>query len=159
MRIAVVSDSHGDMRWVNKIRGTLDSVDCVIHLGDYVGDARKLSDMLKCLVYYVAGNGDIMSSAPQVLEQSIGGVKIMAVHGHRHRVNDDLYSLAADAQSRDAKICLYGHTHIPDITNYYGIWFINPGSVSRARGMSKESYAIININKNGEVIPDIMCID
>ena len=109
MRIAVVSDSHGDMRWVNKIRETLDSVDCVIHLGDYTGDARKLSDMLKCPVYYVAGNGDIMSSAPQVFEKMFSSVKIMAVHGHRHRVNDDLYSLAADAQSREAKVCIFNH--------------------------------------------------
>lgn len=34
---------------------------------------------------------------------------------------------------------------------------INPGSVSRARGMSKESYAIININKM-EKLFQILCV-
>lgn len=158
MRIAVVSDSHGNMLWVEKIRKALDSVDCVIHLGDYVSDAKKLEGMLKCPVYYVAGNGDLMSSAPHELLKSIGGVKVLAVHGHRYRVDGDLYTLAAKAQSVEAKICLYGHTHVPDITCCYGIWFVNPGSVSRARGLSRESYAMIDIDAKGEVVPHTVLV-
>ena len=159
MRIAVLSDTHGNLSWMNKLMPMFDSVDAVIHLGDLVSDAKKIQERIKCPLYYVAGNCDIMSSAPQEFEGYIGGKKIFAVHGNRHSLEYGLYSLAADARQREAQICLYGHTHIPDITSCYGLWFVNPGSISRPRGMSRNSYAVIEIDSRGEIIPDIIIPD
>ena len=159
MRIAVISDTHGNLLWIDKVRAMLDSVDCIIHLGDNVQDAKKIEEAVKCPVHYVAGNCDILSSAPHEFDGYIGGVKFFAVHGHRYSIDYDLYTLSAEARSRDAKICLYGHTHVPDITNCYGIWFVNPGSISRPRGMSKKSYSVISIDRKGNIIPDIITLD
>lgn len=158
MRIAVLSDSHGNITWMNKMKPVFDSVDCIIHLGDYVHDARTIETLVKCPVYYVAGNGDIMTSAEIEFEKFIGGVKVFATHGHKYYVNDTIYSLSEEALAREAKLCLYGHTHVPDISSMYGIWFVNPGSISRPRGMSRNSYAVIDIN-NGEITPDIITLD
>ena len=121
MRIAVLSDTHGNLSWMHRLKPMFDSVDCVIHLGDCVSDARRIQESISCPVYFIAGNCDIMSSVPQELEKYIGGVKVFAVHGHRYSLDYGLYSLSADARERDAKLCLYGHTHIPDITSCYGI--------------------------------------
>lgn len=159
MRIAVISDTHGNLTWLARLGDMLRSVDCVIHLGDTVSDARRLEEAVKCPVYYVAGNCDVTNSVPYEFEKYIGGKKIFAVHGHGYSLDYGLYSLSAEARARQADICLYGHTHIPDITTGYGIWFVNPGSISRPRGMSGKTYAIIEIGKNGEIVPDIMTLD
>ncbi len=156
MRIAVLSDTHGNLSWAEKLMPMFDSVDAVIHLGDCVGDAKRLEEMIKCPIYYIAGNCDIMSNEPRVLVKHFNGVKIFAVHGDRYSVDRDLLALSAAAREQDAEICLYGHTHIPDITPYYGVWFVNPGSMSRPRGMAKRSYAIIEIDNKRNVIPSII---
>ena len=158
MRIAVISDTHGDTSWMNRLKPMFDSVDCVIHLGDVVSDARKIEENVKCPVYYVAGNCDMLSSAPQELNKYIGGKKIFAVHGNGYSLDYGLYSLSAEAREKEADICLYGHTHVPDITTGYGIWFVNPGSISRPRGIAGKTYAVIEIKKNGEIIPDIISL-
>lgn len=159
MRIAVISDTHGNLSWVGRLKPMLASVDHIIHLGDVVSDARRLEELVRCPVHYVAGNCDMMSSAPHELELRIGGKRIFAVHGHGYSLDNGLYSLSAEARSREADICLYGHTHIPDITSGYGIWFVNPGSMARPRGLSGKTYAIIEIDKNGEIIPDIITVE
>ena len=91
-------------------------------------------------------------------ELNIGGKKIFAVHGNGYSLDYGLYSLSAEAREKEADICLYGHTHVPDITTGYGIWFVNPGSVSRPRGIAGKTYAVIEITKNGEIIPDIISL-
>ncbi len=156
MRIAVLSDTHGNLTWVDGLMPMFDSVDAVIHLGDCVADAKKLEERIKCPVYYIAGNCDIMSSEPRELVKHFGGVRFFAVHGDRYSVDYDLYALSAAAREREAQVCLYGHTHIPDISNYYGVWIVNPGSMSRPRGMAKRSYAIIEIDNKGNVVPTIV---
>lgn len=158
MRILVVSDSHGSMAWFDKIKTVFDSVDCVIHLGDHQSDAEKIRERVKIPVYAVSGNCDFGSGESEIC-QYIGGIKVFATHGHRYRVDNDIYAISAAAREHEAALCLYGHTHVPDITNFYGIWFVNPGSVSRPRSFSGPTYAIIEIDKKGEIKPDILRID
>ena len=116
---------------------------------------QKLSVKLEKEIDYVAGNGDVLSSAPSELELDVGGVKILALHGHRFGVNTDLYTLSAYARSVKANVCLYGHTHVPDVTYHYGIWFINPGSTSRPRSAVGATYATLDISPD-KIMPDIV---
>ncbi len=155
MKIVVISDTHGDISWFDKMKPVFDSADCVFHLGDNVSDARRLEDKLVCPLYCVKGNCDVGSDCESEILQNVCGVNILAVHGNRYRVDNDLYALSADARSKDADICLYGHTHVPDITNFYGIWFVNPGSLTRPRGLSKRSFAVIERDRHGNICPTI----
>lgn len=153
MKIVVVSDTHGDLSWFERAKHIFDGADCVFHLGDVVSDAKKLEEKLSCPVHYVSGNCDIASGADKEILINVGAVKIFATHGNRYRVENDLYALSAQARSVEADICLYGHTHVPDVTNFYGVWFVNPGSPSRPRGMSKSSLAVIERDRHGNICP------
>ncbi len=153
MKIVVISDTHGDLSWFESARHIFDNADCVFHLGDVVSDAKKLEEKLPCPVHYVAGNCDIASGADKEILISVGAVKIFATHGNRYRVENDLYALSAQARSVEADICLYGHTHVADVTNFYGVWFVNPGSPSRPRGISKKSLAVIERDRHGNICP------
>ncbi len=158
MKIVVISDTHLDTLWLDHIKKACADADCVFHLGDVVSDAKKLQEAISCPVHMVRGNCDLIHSVDESVSVSVDGVKIFATHGNRYRVEDDLMILSFEARSREVNICLYGHTHIPDITNLYGIWFINPGSLSRPRGGSKRSYAVIEKDKNGNIYPYIMTL-
>ncbi len=159
MRIAVISDSHGSTSWIEKLMPVFDTVDCIIHLGDGVADAEKLKAKVKCPVYNIAGNCDMTLSVPDEFCRYIGGVKVFATHGSRYALQYDLLTLSQAAQEKEAKLCLYGHTHVPDTDCCYGIWFVNPGSIARPRGFSGRTYAIIEIDKKGEIKPDIISLD
>ena len=158
MKIIAVSDSHGSLRWVDKVaQAAMDAV-CVFHLGDYVKDGAKFAAQCGCPVKCVAGNCDFTGGAPILLEETVAGIKVLAVHGHRYGVKSGLDTLRSEAVSRGAALCLYGHTHAPDISEYRGVWFVNPGSASSARGMAPNSYAVIEVSENGEICPSIVTV-
>ena len=99
----------------------------------------------------------MFSSAPGELELDIEGTKVLALHGHRFEVSYDLYALSAYARSVNAKLCLYGHTHVPNTEYIYGIWFLNPGSASRPRSEAGRTYALADIYPD-RIITDIIQI-
>ena len=47
MRIMVISDTHGDLSWMEKAQNDIESADRIIHLGDNVADAKKMAQRLK----------------------------------------------------------------------------------------------------------------
>ena len=66
MKFLVISDTHGAMAALWKVLSQWGaSVDGVIHLGDYVRDAREAAKVYPNLPFYpVAGNGDSGTAAP-----------------------------------------------------------------------------------------------
>ena len=72
---------------------------------------------------------------------------IMCTHGHLYGVKTGLTALSYAADEIGADIVLYGHTHIPDITNYNNKWFINPGSLGRPLSPVR-TYCILTIDKD-----------
>lgn len=148
-RLLILSDSHGDTdRCINIINKFDGKIDAVIHAGDCVRDAEDLSYIYPNLpMYYVRGNNDIFTTAQGDLIIDIGGVRIFVTHGHDYRVKYELRytTLAQKAQSVGAKLCIFGHTHMP-YTDFVGeMTVLNPGSV-RFGG----TYAIAEI-ENGVV--------
>ncbi|MBP3347767.1 MAG: metallophosphoesterase [Clostridia bacterium] len=159
MKIVVISDTHGDMSWWEGLKPVIMSADCLFHLGDGAREAEKIQELTGKPVYCVKGNCDIACGASSEEEVTLGGKRIFACHGNRYRVETDLYAISAAARSREADICLYGHTHVADITNYYGVWFVNPGSLSRPRGFDRrKTYAVLETDINGDLIPSIYTI-
>ena len=62
-----------------------------------------------------------------------------------------LVNLKYKAMEAGVDVVLYGHTHIANIVFEEGVWFINPGSLSRPR-YGKRSFATIEI-KESRIIP------
>lgn len=105
----------------------------VIHLGDMVLDGEVLSEEYPDLRYFqVAGNCDrwrVAPDFPEILVETLGGVRIFMTHGHLQGVKKYLDKLIIDGQRCGADVILYGHTHEVDCRKLpEGQWIMNPGS-------------------------------
>lgn len=158
MRILVAGDTHGDVQGLkNVLKDTSDMIDAFVHTGDCETDALHIARQFpKLPVYGVCGNCDFGRIFPPVRMDEICGKRVFVTHGHRYDVNYSLMQLAYTAIENQADICLFGHTHIPLVERYDNLVIVNPGSLSRPRGGSKCSYAVIEIDEDGTVTPKIV---
>ena len=152
MLIAVVSDTHRQEYYIQKVKSYIKNADILIHLGDNIEDADELAEGFKGKVYKVSGNCDFCRGAERELVIDVEGIRILITHGDRYGVKYELNNLYYRAMEAEADIALYGHTHIPYMEEVNGIWLFNPGSASLPR-MSKTSIGFIEIDKKGNAIP------
>ncbi len=148
IRIVAVSDSHGDRRTLYRILDRHREANAVVHLGDGYADAVALAEEFDILT--VAGNCDGFScDAPAERDITVGGKRFFATHGHLYAVKHTLLRLSLAAESRQADVALFGHTHTPCIERADDRYLVNPGSV-RDGGR----YALLDI-QNGAVFPHL----
>ncbi len=140
MRIGVFSDSHGDISNARRFMDSLAPLDCLFHLGDYAADGERLAALFACPAYTVRGNCDFRSNAPLERTVDLGGKRFLLLHGQEY------YSLNAimyRGEEVHADMVLYGHTHVPELSADGARLILNPGSLSRPRGGSRESCALL----------------
>ncbi len=128
-KIIVISDSHGNIKGIEKMLPLIAENDYVIHLGDGAGDMRCVLREYPDKAYLCGGNCDFFTSYPTEYVLDIEGVRILCCHGHKYHVKSGLGTLAMEAKRRDCGVALYGHTHKPLITEMDGVTLINPGSL------------------------------
>lgn len=136
MRVLVISDSHGDKNTVKMICDR-EQADLVLHLGDY---GRDLEGGLA-----VRGNCDGFSSLPFSRKLRLGELDVLMTHGHRQGVKDGLNRLFYLAKEEGFDLVLFGHTHRALKKEIQGIYFINPGSISRPHYGDRASYLVLEI--------------
>ena len=145
MRILVFADSHGDTDQMISIIKLLPDVSHIIHLGDIYRDVLELeAEFSDIEIHFVQGNNDPNHDFDTERLIFIGGVPIFMTHGHHYSINVDNKSLLRSEKAREAKIILYGHTHVSDYEIIDGKIVANPGSISRPR-YGLPSYGIIEI--------------
>lgn len=155
MKIIVISDTHGSLIKAKNIIRLNDDASLIIHLGDNFDDALSLQAKFPEKNFeYVAGNCDFATrdTSEKVIE--VEGVKIFLTHGHRYSVKSSLIPLENRCRELDAKIGLFGHTHMPKLVWKNSILLLNPGSTSEPRGIDKTTFGIITI-ENGKINGDI----
>ena len=144
MKFLVASDSHGALARLIEMTLVHPDIDNFIFLGD--GD-RDIEDFMNaysgCKFYVVSGNCDHFSQRPDfdVIDTSKGG--ILYTHGHRFEVKNGLAKLIWGAKKLNAKVALYGHTHIAKTDEIDGILFFNPGSIKNGE------YGILELSEKG----------
>ena len=158
MKLLIVSDSHGDWRTLERLVRR-EKPDQVLHLGDLLGDAQKLS--LACPdtpVEAVPGNCDgwfVKGDTARIL--SYEGVRFFLTHGHAYGVKSGLAQLIKAGQSAGADVILFGHTHRamrdrwPD-----GAWVVNPGTAGGVHAQA--TYAVAQV-REGIVELEIRNVD
>ena len=153
MKIIVVSDTHGHNEPFLEAAISIEKPDLLIHLGDYVNDAKKIAKVLDLEFLTVKGNGDYAArnfNEDELVE--INGKKLFFTHGHRHHVSYNRDALLKKGMELGADIILYGHTHIPLIEKEGNVLIMNPGSPSLPRQSDrKRTFGIINIDEWIEV--------
>ena len=132
MKILVLSDSHAGLSFMRRCIDVVNP-DTVIHLGDYYDDGTAMAEEYPHITFYqVPGNCDAHRGyihAPETCLETLGGVRILMTHGHRHHVKQTLIRLVADARASGAELVLFGHTHSAYCQQEDdGLMVLNPGS-------------------------------
>lgn len=156
MRILVVSDTHGRFGALYNVIQSQPNAEVVIHLGDVIDDLERIRpDFPDRMMVCVPGNCDffLRNRPPEFDTLRVEGKTIFFTHGHIYHVKRGDELLEQAARSRNADICLFGHTHSPLCEYRDGLYMLNPGSLGQpSRG--KPSYGIIDITEKG-VVPFI----
>lgn len=137
MILGIMSDTHGhltEMRQAARRMVEEFGVDVIIHLGDDSTDADEL-----------AGLGVDVISVPGVFEEryrnpgipnriikEFDGIPVLITHTptrNSHDLEDDIDPTEA-VQTGEAKVVLYGHTHVGIISEKHGGIYINPGHLN-----------------------------
>lgn len=144
MKAVLVSDSHGRFGGLQEIIEREAPFDMLLHAGDIQGGVSNLEDWAGCPVYVVRGNCDWGGGLPQERVVSFGRDRIFLTHGHRYGVKTGIEMLAAAAKQAGANIAVYGHTHIPQVEERYGVILLCPGSVAEPRQQNRlATYAVL----------------
>lgn len=130
MKLLIVSDSHG--KWQDLQRLTeQEKPDVVLHLGDHIADAQKLS--LACPhveVEAVPGNCDgwfTNYETDRIL--SYDGMRFFLTHGHGYQVKSGSGGVIMAGKAAQADVILFGHTHRAVLEQLSdGRWLVNPGT-------------------------------
>ncbi len=163
MNIAVVSDSHGNVRNLSELFRLQEMLprserpEVLLHLGDGLRDLERAAIPSDVTVISVRGNCDGFDSFDTLFERipCFGGYKMLMVHGHNLFVKSGLSRAVAYAAQKDVDILLYGHTHKPfaqmlaEGETVRGkvlqkpLYIFNPGS------LMEKSFGILSLSKKG----------
>ena len=150
--ILALGDSHGGRGEVEKLVALYaKAVSAVVHLGDCVSDVAAAKLRYPHLPFYIVpGNCDAHScrDMPDSADFCLGGRKIILTHGHRFGVKDSYDLISRWARENGADVCLFGHTHMPDIFYEGKCLMFSPGSLTRPR-IGRPSYGVVSITRNG----------
>ena len=154
MKILVLSDSHGSLRYM-QLAIEASRPNYIIHLGDHSRDAEELKNLYPMLpITYVRGNCDFTDiDVPEQRLAEYDGVRILMSHGHRHGVKSTLLRYYMAAKENQMNVALFGHTHLTYCEEKDGLWLLNPGSC----GSIRPTCGIIEIS-NGEILCQIKAI-
>ena len=158
MRIAVLSDTHGNYALAVRALDLLGDFDHIIHLGDGCDDAENIEAAVGRKLVIVAGNCDAGSNYPDTAVREICGRKFLICHGHTFLVKSGHARTYHNALENGIDIVLYGHTHIPLIEEINGILFMNPGTLKIAANRRTLGILSIEGNSVGAEIIDVLSL-
>ena len=147
--IIVISDTHGRLHDNEVLWEAFDNADYIFHLGDGLNEIRKLKEIYKDKLIYVYGNCDGISSELEKTVE-IEGVKFFLTHGHNYNVKAHDIFLQLRGEELGVNCCLYGHTHLPQISEFGNLKLINSGSLTYSK-----TYCYMSV-VNGKVLARIV---
>lgn len=149
-RIGVISDTHIPMRVARVPEAALKvfedaQVGLILHAGDL--SVLAAIDQLESYAPVVAVQGnveqaDVVARLPIKRELRVGECAIGLVHILGERKH---YARNARREFPDARVVVFGHSHIPFVQDEEGLLLLNPGSASDRRTQPHCSVAILTI--------------
>ena len=142
MNVLVASDSHGmAFRLVDAVQ--IEQPDLLLFLGDGARDLLQVRTVMPDLpIEQVRGNCDHWSDGEEERVLTLQDHSILLLHGHTQGVKRGLEKLWDFAQRKKVNAVLYGHTHVPSLSQKNGIYFFNPGSIG---AFGQMSYGILKV--------------
>lgn len=149
MRIGVVGDIHENYYGLVQAIQEMGSINRLFFTGDGYRDIERLRAKTNLPIDGVIGNCDFYSEYPAEQVLSFEHYKVLLTHGHLYGVKTDLNRLGYAGRELNVQLIVFGHTHQPLSTEWYGIKLFNPGSLSVARSYRGPSYGIIELTDKG----------
>jgi uncharacterized protein len=124
----------------------LERADLVLHAGDVVALSALRELEAFAPVEAVHGNMDepaLRAALPERRVVEVDDWPIGMVHaagpkaGREERLVSRFSSCSA---------VVYGHTHIPQLERYRGVWILNPGSPTERRGAPARSMIVVEVD-------------
>jgi uncharacterized protein len=155
---AVIADTHIPRRaraLPQNLLLHLERADLILHAGDLM-DPTLLSEMeAYAPVRAVQGNLDPPEAKlPDVLQLEFGGVRIAMIHdsgqkkGRRSRMR---------RRFPEARVVVFGHSHIPWLEDEEGLLLLNPGSPTDKRRQPEHTFALL-WTENAEVRAEVLAL-
>lgn len=129
MRLAIVSDTHGNWPLAAQAISKAGAVDYLCFLGDHASDGCQLAKVLQVPAFIVRGNCDASDEGPEEQLIELGGWRLLLCHGHRYGVKQGLQKLYARGTELQVDFVLFGHTH-QAVYQEGNVILINPGAVA-----------------------------
>jgi uncharacterized protein len=155
---AVIADTHIPRRAKALPEGLIPHLlraDLILHAGDLM--APTLLDELAAYAPTRAVRGNLdppEAGLPETLEFEFGGVVVAMIHdsgpkkGRGNRMR---------RRFPDARIVVFGHSHIPWLEDEDGLLLLNPGSPTDRRRQPEHTFALLRV-EDGEVAAEILAL-
>jgi putative phosphoesterase len=146
MRVAVLSDTHLPRRGHDlppRAWEVIAGCSAVIHAGDVV--ERGLLERLASVapLHAVRGNNDTdLPDLPDTLSVELGGVSIVVVHDSGPAAGRRLRLRRRHPQAR---VIVFGHSHIPLVDDDGDLLLLNPGSPTDRRAQPTFTMALLDV--------------
>jgi uncharacterized protein len=136
----------------------LAAADLILHAGDFVSEA--FFEELEALgppVEAVCGNMDEPALQAALLAErvvEVGGARVGMLH------------VPGPAAGREARLrrrfegceaVVYGHTHLPQVELFEGVWILNPGSPTERRRAPTHTMLLLEIG-GGRIAPTLLTV-
>jgi uncharacterized protein len=154
----IIADTHIPRR-ARALPGALtpylECADVVVHAGDVISPA--LLDELAAYAPVEAVRGNLDPPAtdlPETREFGFGGARVGMIHdsgprrGRRARMRH---------RFPDARVVVFGHSHIPLLEDENGLMLLNPGSATDRRRQPRHTFALLR-GEEGDVRAEIMVL-
>ena len=158
MLVVVLADTHIPRRAKGLPDGLtpyLERADLVLHAGDLLVEDVLYELEAYARVRAVKGNVDRWDvRLPETLEFEVGGVGIAMVHdsgpkkGRRNRMKKWF---------PEARVVVFGHSHIPWLEDEDGLLLLNPGSPTDRRRQPDHTFALLRV-EDGEVHAEVLVL-
>jgi putative phosphoesterase len=155
---AVIADTHFSRRARTLPEGLIPHLrraDTILHAGDLM-DPTLLEELAAYApTRAVRGNLDPPEAElPGTLEFEFGGAMVAMIHdsgprkGRRNRMR---------RRFPEARIVVFGHSHIPWLEDGDGLLLLNPGSPTDRRRQPEHTFALLRVDE-GEVAAEILAL-
>ncbi len=154
MLIGVISDTHGNLKAIQEVSQRLRAagVELVIHLGDDYRDADWLSaDGFRVLAVPGLYCPEFKEPGiPNLRLEELAGVRVLLTHSPEFRLTDlPPQQLAAGPP----QLVLFGHTHIPALSQREGVIWLNPGHLKdQDKRGHPQTYALLQLEPSQVVV-------
>ncbi len=154
MKVLVFSDSHGRKELVDRMLSKEPDCKEIIFLGDGMKDVEWAMQFYPDLHFTkVKGNNDWSYNVSSEAYKYFDGVTVFACHGDSLDVRTTLFYLCKKASAVNAKLALYGHTHVAKTVTEgtSGVTAVNPGALCDGK------YCVIEFNKGDFTVTNKSC--